>query len=76
VKSGLEKLADGLEDEYGMKYQWEGDSKATFSHKIAKGYVEIQGDEIVLELKLSMMYVAMSSVVKSKITEMADKHIS
>ena len=76
VRTGLEKLAQGLANEQGMKYQWKGDDRVEFSHKTAKGFIEIQGSELLLELKLSLLYAAMSSVVKNKIIALADEYIS
>lgn len=76
VREGLEKLGAGLKQAQGMEYRWEGENKVTFSHKSGKGYIAIQGKEIVLELKLGIMYSAMAPMVKKKLTELADEYIS
>lgn len=75
VREGLEKIGKGLEAEHGLKYSWKHDDRVEFTHKSVKGFVEIQGNELLLELKLSMMFAAMAPVVKKRITEMADEHI-
>lgn len=76
VREGLEKLGAGLKEAQGMEYHWEGENKVAFSHKSGKGHVEIKGKEVVLELKLGMLYSAMAPMVKSKLTELADEYIS
>ena len=60
----------------GMNYQWEGQDRIVFNHKSGKGFVEIRGNELVLELKLGMMYAAMAPVVKSKITALANEYVT
>lgn len=76
VREGIQKLADGLQEQQGMKYEWKGSDRIEFSHKSAKGFLQIEGNELVLELKLSMLYAAMASTVKKKITELADEHVT
>lgn len=76
VREGLEKLGAGLKETYGMDYQWEGKNRVSFSHKSGKGHVEIQGNELVLEIKLGMMYMAMAPMVKKRITELADEYVT
>lgn len=75
VRQGIEKLGQALQKDQGMSYQWENDNKAVFQHKAAKGFVAIKGNEVQLELKLGMLYSAMAPLIKSKISEMADKYI-
>ena len=76
VRVGLEKLGAGLQESYGMEYKWEGKNKVAFKHKAGHGHVEIRGDELVLDLKLGLMYSAMSSMVKKRITELADEYVT
>jgi putative polyhydroxyalkanoate system protein len=76
VREGLEKLGAGLKKAQGMNYQWESQDRIVFTHKSGKGFVEIRGNELVLELKLGMMYAAMAPMVKNKITDLANEHIT
>jgi len=76
VREGLERLGEGLKQAQGMNYRWENENKVSFSHKSGSGSVEIKGSEIVLDLKLGLMYSAMAPMVKKKITELADEYIS
>ncbi len=75
VREGVEKLGKGLEDEHGLKYQWEGEDRVSFNHKAAKGFIEIRGNKVVLELKLGMLYVTMAPIIKKRLTEFADEHL-
>ena len=76
VRAGLEKIGQGLKDEHGLNYQWVNDKRVEFTHKSVKGFVDINDNDIVLQLKLGMLYAAMAPVVKKRIAEMADKYIS
>ncbi len=76
VHEGLEKLGAGLKESFGMDYKWEGKNRVSFSHKYGKGHVDIQGNELVLEIKLGMMYMAMAPMVKKRITELADEYVT
>ncbi|HEY9032583.1 MAG TPA: polyhydroxyalkanoic acid system family protein [Pseudomonadales bacterium] len=76
VRHGIEQLGQGLQKEHGLKYHWEGQHKAVFQHKAAKGHIAIKGNEIQLELKLGLMYAAMAPLIKSRIAAMADQYIS
>ena len=75
VREGVEKLGQGLQKEHGLKYRWESDCRVSFNHKAAKGFIEIQGNKLVLELKLGMLYVAMAPVVRKKLMEFADEYL-
>ena len=76
VREGLEKLGGGLKESYGMDYKWDGKNKVIFKHKAGRGHVEIRGNELVLDLKLGIMYAAMAPVIKKRITEMADEYVT
>ena len=75
VRAGFDKLGQGLQEEHGMKYRWEGDDRISFHHKAAKGFIEIQGNKVVLELKLGMLYVTMAPIIRKRLTEFADEHL-
>ena len=76
VHEGLEKLGAGLKEAYGMEYEWQGKNRVNFHHKSGKGHIEIHGNELVLDLKLGLMYSAMAPVVKRRITELADEYVT
>lgn len=75
VRQGLENLGKGLQSEHGLNYSWKGENRVEFTHKSAKGFVQIDGNELVLELKLSMLFAAMAPIVKKHIEELASEHI-
>lgn len=75
VRLGIEKLAQNLKQDQGMEYRWENENKVSVKHKAAKGFVEIRGNEVYLELKLGLLFSAMAPMFRSKIKEVADKYI-
>lgn len=76
VRKGMQDIADHLSSEEGMKYSWASEDRLEFSHKTGKGSLHIAGQELVLELKISMLYAAAAPVVKKKIMAFADEYIS
>ena len=75
VRKGMQDIADHLQTEEGMKYQWVGEDRIEFSHKTGKGSLQITNDELQLELKISMLYAAAAPVVKKKVMAFADEYI-
>jgi len=75
IKAGMLELAEGLQKEYGMKYKWDGEESISFTHKAGKGSLRIEGNELVLSIKLSMLYSATAPVVKKRISDWAEEHI-
>jgi hypothetical protein len=51
------------------------DDRVEFKHKSASGFIQIEAEQIVLKMKLSMLYAAMAPVVKARINELADQYI-
>ncbi len=76
VRRGMQDIANHLAQEEGMKYQWKNDDCLTFTHKTGKGSLTIEGQELFLELKISMLYAAAAPMVKKKVLEFADQYIS
>ena len=76
VRKGMQEIADHLVSEEGMKYRWVNDDRLEFSHKTGKGSLQIEGKELVLELKISMLYAAAAPLVKKKVMAFADEYIS
>lgn len=76
VKSGMQTLSDGLKKDHGMHYEWVSDTQISFKHKAGKGDIHIEGDEVHLNLKLSMLYAAMAPVVRKRVNDWADEYIS
>ena len=76
VRRGMQDIADHLAREEGMKYQWKDDNCLSFSHKTGKGSLRIEGQALILELKISMLYAAAAPVVKKKVLAFADEYIS
>lgn len=75
LKQGIEKLAQQLQSEHGLKYQWDNDSQVSFQHKAAKGQVQISGDTVQLTFKLGLLYKPMAGVIRSQINALADEHL-
>ena len=75
VQLGIEKIAKSLEKNQGMSYSWVTDDKVEFSHKAGKGSIAIEQNQLVMQLKIGMLYSAVAPVVKKKVQEYADKHI-
>lgn len=75
VRAGMQDISQRLADEQGMKYSWVGDDRVEFSHKTGKGSLQIKGSELLLELKIGMLYSATAPMVKKKISEFADTYI-
>lgn len=76
VRKGMQDIAQRLQDEQGMTYKWVGEDRVEFSHKTGKGSLHLEGGELVLELKIGLLYSAAAPVVKKKIMEFADKYIT
>lgn len=75
ITEGLEALAKKLQKKQGIQYQWENDEKIAFKHKAAKGSIVIKETEIVLQLKLGILYAAMAPMFKKQIQSYADQYI-
>lgn len=75
IRAGIERIGEGLKAEHNLNYSWVNADKVEFKHKSASGFIEIVGDEIILKMKLSLLYAAMAPVVKRRITELADEYI-
>lgn len=75
VRKGIEKIANSLENDQGMKWSWQNEDAIEFSHKAGKGTLAIAGDKLVMQLKIGMLYAAVAPVVKKKVQDYADKHI-
>ena len=75
VVEGMERIATELNKEHGMKYAWVSEQKVEFSHKAGKGFLAIEGTELILDMKISLLYAAMAPVVKKRVLEFADEYI-
>lgn len=75
VRQGIEKMAASLKKDQGMNYSWVSEDRVEFSHKTGKGSLAIEGDELVMQLKIGLLYSAVAPIVKQKIQNYADKHI-
>ncbi|MCK5881724.1 MAG: polyhydroxyalkanoic acid system family protein [Sinobacterium sp.] len=75
VKVGMQTLADGLKSEHGMVYEWVSETEISFKHKSGKGNLKVVGDEMHLNLKLTIFYAAMAPIVKKRINDWADEYI-
>lgn len=75
IRAGIERLGHDLKVEHKLNYSWVNDNRVEFKHKSASGYIQIEGDVLVLKMKLSMLYAAMAPVVKKRIAELSDKYI-
>ena len=75
IRRGIERLGDELKNEQGLSYRWVNDDRVEFKHKSANGYIQIENNELVLKMKLGMLYSAMAPMIKSRIKELADQHI-
>ncbi|NRB41917.1 MAG: polyhydroxyalkanoic acid system family protein [Pseudomonadales bacterium] len=75
VRKGMQDIADHLVSEEGMKYRWINEDRLEFSHKSGKGSLQIAGDVLQLELKISLLYAAAAPIVKKKIMAFADEYI-
>lgn len=76
VRKGMQDIADHLASEEGMKYSWANEDRLEFTHKTGKGSLQIAGQELELELKISMLYAAAAPIVKKKIMAFADEYIN
>jgi putative polyhydroxyalkanoate system protein len=75
VREGIDKLGQSLQAEHGLLYTWQSADRVEFKHKMAKGFLVIESEQLVLELKLSMFYAAMAPIVKKRIVELADEFV-
>lgn len=75
LKQGIEKLGENLKAENGLEYHWETEQKVSLKHKAGKGDLKIEADQVVLQLKLGMLYSAMAPMIKKRIVELADELI-
>ncbi|CAA0119459.1 Uncharacterised protein [BD1-7 clade bacterium] len=75
VLEGIERIANDLNKEHGMSYSWVSQQKVEFSHKAGKGFLAIEGSNVVLEMKISMLYAAMAPIVKKRVEQFAQEYI-
>lgn len=75
VKKGMEEIAEHLKTDQGMKYRWASEEKIEFSHKSGKGSLQIRGQELLLELKIGLLYSAAAPLIKAKVKQFADEYI-
>ena len=75
VRKGMEKIAKSLEQGQGMTWQWDNEDCVSFSHKAGKGTLFIEGDKLLMQIKMGILFAAVAPMIKKKVEAYAAKHI-
>ena len=75
LRQRIEVLADQLEKEYKTGYQWH-DHKITLQRTGARGYIELEDEIVVIDIKLGGLMRPLTKKMESMINEYLDKHLA
>lgn len=78
LKEGLQKIADHLSENFGMKYEWKGDD-IHFNKSGAqggKGVLKVSDASLDLDLKLGLLARPFKSKIESELNRFLDEHLT
>jgi putative polyhydroxyalkanoate system protein len=74
VKNEVQNLADKLSKELAASYKWQGD-RLVFKRSGASGHIDISGNEVDVEIKLSMLLTPLKGTVEKTVTNYLDERL-
>ena len=75
ARAKAEKLAQKLQDQYGLEPSWSGDT-LNLKRSGVKGTVVVADDSLRIDVELGLLMSAMSGTVKSEIEKALDKALA
>ena len=73
-RAAVERVAQNLEDELGVDYQW-AENTLQFDGQGADGHIEVESDAVHVAINLSAFLQPMRSRVKSEAEDHLDRHL-
>ena len=73
-RAAIERVAQNLEDELGVDYQW-AENTLQFDGQGADGHIEVESDAVHVAINLSAFLQPMRSRVKSEAEDHLDRHL-
>jgi len=75
LKAEIQKLGDRLQQQFGARYQWVGDSNAEVSAPGVNGKISFDDSQVSIEVKLGFVAAMMKSKIEGEIRNYLDKHL-
>ena len=75
ARAKAEKLAQKLQDQYGLEPSWSGDT-LNLKRSGVKGTVQVAADLLRIDVELGLLMSAMSGTLKSEIEKALDKALA
>ena len=75
ARAKAEKLANKLQEQYGLEPSWSGDT-LNLKRSGVKGTVLVADDSLRIEVELGLLMSAMSGTIKSEIEKALDKALA
>ena len=75
ARAKAEKLAQKLQDQYGLEPSWSGDT-LNLKRSGVKGTVQVAADLLRIDVELGLMMSAMSGTIKTEIEKALDKALA
>ena len=73
-RAAVERVAQNLEDELGVDYQW-AENTLQFDGQGADGHIEVESDAVHVAINLSAFLQPMRSRVQSEAEDHLDRHL-
>ena len=74
VRNEVQDLAEKLSKDLAASYQWKGD-RLVFKRSGANGHIDISGNEVEVEIKLSMLLTPLKGTVEKTVTTYLDERL-
>jgi putative polyhydroxyalkanoate system protein len=75
AKAAVERVAQDLKDEYGVSYDWEGDT-LDFEGSGTDGRIDVRPDEVDVSIGLNfMLRNTMKGTIERRAKELLDEHL-
>jgi len=75
ARAKAEKLAQKLQDQYGLEPSWSGDT-LNLKRSGVKGTVQVAADLLRIDVELGLLMSAMSGTIKTEIEKVLDKALA
>ncbi|AQY63862.1 MULTISPECIES: polyhydroxyalkanoic acid system family protein [Pseudomonas] len=75
ARAKAEKLAQKLQDQYGLEPSWSGDT-LNLKRSGVKGTVQVAADLLRIDVELGLLMSAMSGTIKTEIEKALDKALA
>ncbi|MCG6937371.1 MAG: polyhydroxyalkanoic acid system family protein [Gammaproteobacteria bacterium] len=75
VRNEVQNLADKLSKDLSATYSWQGD-RLVFKRSGASGHIDISGNDVEVEIKLSLVLAPLKGTVEKTVTNYLDERLS